>query len=425
MQPRTAKINRRHVQRAITLVAVLLVVTYGYFWLRSKHGDPDLLHAPANTVGEIAAIEVKGEGSQAVIIKPDGTIVGSPEYKDGTVDQYVTWRPDGGRIFFVSDREENLQHIFRWDPDTGTIERRTIDKRPKGFLNFDVPGESSKSATSDAVVISAGQVSAIDANSGESHQLLPPPDKDAASGAGGENGSENPMEQYSQFGVSFVRAYYLKDKSYMVAVLNREDGGQAMIVQDMTQKSEPVGICQAQHIEVTVGQLTGQIAFAAEDMEIPDWYPDAIKEKFRKGNTIVWPFKHLLGIISDPKNPTKLAPILVSQDDKMTFGDPVFSPDESEIAFLVGGYQTGIFQHTGLISVPAHENASKAIRPISPGDFSHISWSPDGSKIIAIQAMPTGGHDIISIPDQSGAKATDITQGKGDFSEAVMSPQRG
>ena len=84
----------------LTLAA--LIVAYQLF--KKFSVDPTDLLA-TNTVGMIAAVETRGDGSQAVIFDANGKKIESPEYKDGINDRDVAWSLDGNRLFFSSDRE--------------------------------------------------------------------------------------------------------------------------------------------------------------------------------------------------------------------------------------------------------------------------------------------------------------------------------
>src|SRR5262245_38026520 len=115
--------HRLELRLVLGLFAIAALVL-GYQWWRGIKSDPDF--GQANTVGMIGAIEETADGDQAVVFKPDGTKIPSAGYRQGAVDRNFVWRPDGERAFFISDRGQGI-HIFRWNPDGGDPQQRTID----------------------------------------------------------------------------------------------------------------------------------------------------------------------------------------------------------------------------------------------------------------------------------------------------------
>ncbi|MFX9042746.1 hypothetical protein ABTN45_20195, partial [Acinetobacter baumannii] len=82
-----------------------------------------------------------------VAIKPDGTIVESPDFVKGSRDRDAVWRPDGNRIFFSSDREEKAFNIYRWNLATNKVVRRTLGKIGKTDPSFSYLGTADSQPT--------------------------------------------------------------------------------------------------------------------------------------------------------------------------------------------------------------------------------------------------------------------------------------
>src|SRR5258708_3864027 len=137
--PNKAKINQRLAKRAVLFVVFLGVIAFGYWYLSQGNGDPDRFRPPFESASQIAAIQMVGDGSQAVLIGADGKITPSPDYKPGAQDHNITWRGDGGRVLFESDRYQQQPHVFRWNPDANAVDRISVDKRGKGKISFDSP----------------------------------------------------------------------------------------------------------------------------------------------------------------------------------------------------------------------------------------------------------------------------------------------
>jgi hypothetical protein len=433
----TAKINRKLVQRTVVFLVIFAAIGYGAYWLLSKHSDPDLFVGPAGTVGDVAAIEtVPASGSvpvgyQAVVIKPDSSIVACPDYVPGAADSNLAWRPDGGRLFFESDRYQQEPHLYRWNPDTGLVERRTTDKRPKGVMSFASPGLEPKEGDANALMIAGGTVVTIDANTGETKQLLPPNSSSTMPGGGGEAGAQSAMEKYSAFGTSFVKAMWSKDKHYIVAVMNRESGDQALIIQDMTNpKARPQGIVMGKYIGLDVAQSSGRIAFSVVGSEVPDWYTDDEKKPFIKNGKIVPPLFSLCALMDlenqnpTPGKPSTSGPILRSPTGRtIAFGSPSISPDEKMVVMPVGVMGPNGFQCAELIGVPFAPNAGNAGFILAKGNFSGVTWTPDSSNVVAISYGP-GTSDVVEFEAKPNGATKNLTQGKGTFVEAAASPQK-
>src|SRR4051812_27068230 len=104
MEPKQPKIIRKLLIRTalllFTLAAAFFVIR---FVMDYMGGRLDLGHA--DTVGTVAAVRFTPEGSQLVLIHPDGKIQEAPKYTAGKQDREAAWPPDGERIYFSSDRE--------------------------------------------------------------------------------------------------------------------------------------------------------------------------------------------------------------------------------------------------------------------------------------------------------------------------------
>src|SRR5271157_1241476 len=78
---------------ALGLLAVAVLLFAWYYIKRLTAGGLDVGHT--DTAGWIVALRQTGSGEQVVAIKPDGTVLDSPGYRDGALDSDATWRPDG------------------------------------------------------------------------------------------------------------------------------------------------------------------------------------------------------------------------------------------------------------------------------------------------------------------------------------------
>lgn len=417
--PDRAKINRKLAQRAIALVVILAVVFSGVYWIITNMGGMDF--GTYNSVGQIAAIETVGDGSQAVIIKPDGTIVPSPDYKPGNVDHDIVWKPDGNRVFFDSDRYNEEPHVFRWNPGKDSVDRRTLDRREKGQISFVVPGAVSPSRT--GLLISGGMALELDPNTGNTKQVLPPSLKDAAGATAAKDeggGGRSQIEAlYGAYGDSFVKALWTTSKRGVLASLSR-DNGQAAIYQDLSHPNgRVIPLVQGDHVDFDVNPKTGGYVLCVTGFQVPDW-DEKMKAALTKNGRIVPPFKHLVALF-DPASPQTSAPLVDSNTDQNAFAQPRFSPDGQNLLILVGTYAKGQFEPNGIVVSPVAAGL-KGGGLLAKGDFQQASWEPNGSKILAVELTPDGKHSVVEI-DVATHVTQNLTGGKGDFTEAVYSPQ--
>lgn len=425
--PEQAKITRKHIQRTVVFAVVLLAIAYGVYWVLTNNRDPDPFLPPFNSVGDVAAIQVAGDGSQAVIIKPDGTIIQSPDYTNGATDHDITWRPDGNRVFFDSDRYNQEPHLFRWNPDKQIVERRTIDRRTKGQLTFTAPGLDKPSKT--ALMISGGTVVEIDPNTGDTKQLLPPMKKDAAASSQTEEGGQQSQmaAEYQHLGHSFVRALWGYQKKVIAAVMRRDNGGEVLIIQDMIHPdTPPTPVATGEHVGLDVHK-DGYFVFSVLGYQVPDWSKSET-EKYTKNGKIIPPFKHMVGIV-DPGQTSmrsiQFVGIVPNQGpySNIAFGDPVISPDGEYLAMPVGTYKNQSFQPTALSLVPLVPGGFSKAVPLAGGAFTHPSWDPASQRIAVLAQRKDGGHDVISIGKGGVSDIINLTNGKGDYLECSFSPQ--
>jgi len=417
--PDKAKITQKHIRRTVIWVVALAIIGYGFVWLLGHNRDPDPFLPGFHSVGDIAVIESKGSGSQAEIITADGNIIAAPDYAEGATDREIVWRPDGNRLFFESDRYNQEPHIFRWNPDRQTVERRTLDKRPKGKLRFTAPGLAKPSAT--ALMTAGGTVVEINPNTGDTKQLLPPAKRAGNAASEGEGQQSQMAQTYAQLGNSFMTALWGNDKKIIAAVLRRDNGGQAFLLQDMTNPAaKPRLVALGEHIGIAA-MANGGFVFAVVGYQLPEWDTELLQKNMKNGK-VVPPFQHMLGMI-DPDGKTVIIGQIPNDGPaaNLVYGDPIVSPDNTQIAMALRQGNTATSQPLGVILIPLVAQGWQHGTPIAKGDFSQLSWNPSSDRLAAIMTRKDGGHDVVTIGKQHDIQ--NLTKGKGDFTEAVYSPQ--
>ncbi len=420
------KISQKLLLRTLICLIILGLCFLAYRWYSNQKGDYNGFGS-SNTFGLVSAIERKDDGSEAVIIKPSGDIVGTTSWKAPANDEGLTWRPDGRFLFFSSDRKDNTFHIYRWNPDQDDAEARTTSKR--SCTNPTFPAEATSGANDSALIISGGTVQSLDPKTQSTPQILPPVSATVTTSKDEENGGQEGLFQslYGGLGTSFRLARWCFGGKYIVATMERE-GGEVLVLQDMQPNNEgklerPIPVAAGDRVEFDVSPKDGSVAYDAQGFRWPAEPP----KEFVKNNKVTTPFRHVLGLITYPQgaNGPKIATatVALSPDDKNSFGSLAISPDGSTLLVTVGPYDasTESMSSKGLLTMPLQGGGIRSASPLVQGEVYEPSWSPDGNTVAF--AMRAGGKRDIYTIHKDGTAQTNLTKGKGDFSNPRFSPQ--
>ena len=416
------KITQRLLLRTLILLVLLGVLFVGYRFFETQKNDFNF--GSSSAAGLIAALQKTEDGTEAVLIHPDGTIKGTDSYHPGASDRDIVWRPDGKFLFFTSDRTGNTYHVYRWNPDQSDAEARTVGNRSRTNPTF--PADDVADANDDMIIVSGGAIEGFDQKTKQTPQLLPPSTSTITSSTAEDQqgGSEALFSaMYGNLGTSFSYGRWCKGNRYIAAIMKR-DAGEVLILQDMTPKNgkllAPLPVVAGDHVVFDVNPKDGSLIYAVQNFQWPD--PEKVPESYKKGNKITVPLKHLVGIV-DPDKPTP-APIVASKDDKNSFGSPSISPDGSKVVITTGIYDpsTQSLQPKALITMPAQAGGAQAASPLVQGEVYEPSWSKDGA-LVAFAMRANGKRDIYTI-HQDGTSQVNLTGGKGDFSFPKFNPQQ-
>ncbi len=421
------KILRKMLIRSVVLLFVIAFVTLLFNLLKQNSGD---LKGNAKTDSHdmLAMIEFTRNGSEVVIQKPDGTMIRDSGYKTGAADRDPVWRPDGNFLFFVSDRIKEPQsvirnvHVHRWNPEESTSEVRTQGARSRGTPSFSVGDVLDNKSL---MLTSGGEVIELDPKERSSRSVLPPREKGVSTTDGGDNarGTESAFAAaYKQLGSSFRTAKWAKGRSWIVAVM-RTDEGENLIVQNLSPTKEgklspPQPIMSGTRIDFDICPSTGDLVFAVIDFR---WTGDPPKEMVVNGKA-TRPFNHYVGMWNfGDKPPT---PIAISNDNKVGFSQPVFSPDGKTVAMVAGSYEgDGVIKGISLVKMPAKESGASEGAVITRGEIRDPTWHPSGDRLAFVRKDSEGMRTIYSCkPD--GTEEKNLTAGKGNFGKPAYSPQK-
>lgn len=414
---------RRMLYRSAVLLFVVAAAIVGYRFYAAWSQDIDL-PAAADTSGYVSAIQLLEEGSQAVVFKPDGTLLPSPGYSPGKNDKDAVWRPDGHRLFFISDREDNAQNVYRWNFGAGSVARRTYNSRTKGIPAF-LPG-SQEAGT--ALITSGPFVLEFDPSRATTRQVLPPVAKDrvAVDDEGGAGGQFDAA--YRILGNSFREAKWTPDKRFVAAVMRREEG-EALILQEIEGDKSPIPIVAGDHIEFDVDPATGRVVFLVLNFRFID--PKQAPPELIKEGRIVLPFRHVVSVIdpaliSNPetaRQPGATLEILRSSKDEEAFHELSVAPDGSRILLVVGRYDPdkGRVEPEAMASMPMVEGGQGGSLILRAKVY-EPSWHPNSSTIAFVMYNAQGKRAVHTI-NRDGGGLKDLSGDRGDFAFPRLSPQ--
>lgn len=409
------KISQRMMLRFAILLFVMAGLFFGYRWWKDYSVDPDL-PLQNDTAGYVAALQLHDEGAQVVVFTPDGELRKSPNYSTGNVDQDLVWRPDGNRLFFVSDREENAFHVYRWNFGSDAIMRRGYGSRSQSTPTFGAP-ESSR-ANEEALITAGGFVLQYEPREGSTYQVLPPVGKDRAQDEDGGIGGQ--FEQaYQRIGTSFRIAKWGKDKKYVVAVMRREEEGEILVLQRLDVVEAPQPIIAGDRVEFDISPTTGEVFFSVNGFQFHD--PNQIPPEAIKDGKISPPFHNLVGMV-DP-NTRQMNPVMPSPNAEVGFRNISVSPDGAQLVCIAGTMdENANFEPTDLVVVPARNQGGAEFRRVLKGKIYEPSWHPNSHTIAFIQYDAQKRRGVFTI-NKDGSGLADISRGKGDFAYPMISPQ--
>lgn len=414
-EPKVALINRKTATRFVIGLFLIAIFTFGYQYFRRIGVDLGEI-STADTAGWVAAVEVLDEGQQAVLIKPDGEIVRSPGYRSGATDRELAWRPSGHHLFFVSDRQENVNHVYRWAIGRNDVERRTTGTLARSMPSFATGSDASNRYL---LVVRQGMVFELDPKEGTESRLIPPAESQRGT-------AEEIADASGDNELRFRSARYTPDREWIVGV-RRTDTGEALVLQSLTANSRGempalATIAAGSKIEFDINPQNGQVFFTAQNFQFPD--PRMIPQEFVKNGRVSRPWEHWIGMV-DPNNPqASVPPIAISPDKNLAFATPRVSPDGSVLLVTVGDYDESGLAPRQLIVMPARPDGGQGRTLVVEGPITSPSWAPDSQTIVFVRPDAQGKRSIFSIK-RDGSAERNLTAGKGNFRDPVVSPQAG
>lgn len=419
------RIAQKRLIGTVGLGVVLLILVGVFVWWRNKPpGYLDPLIPPAKTEGTIIALKETDQGETLVAIQADGA-VRSPD-DAGNVTE-CAWDAKGERVVFVSNRGPvETYQVYNWVPDRSNEPYRISSGAPVSGLSVHPSGRY-------VLVVSRGDVVAFSYPGGIARRVMPP-SVEPVIGAEQELGMPGTAPDYQDVaqaisdqwrvvktsvdGESFERGVLDRSGRYFAGILSTARG-KALVLQDL-EPEEP-------------NQVPASVPLAAETMEIAIHPTDPIvavslhrfqypslagipRENVNPDGSVKKPYENALFLISFQ---TGAVPFFVSPDDSQRVSRPTFSPDGSQIAFLLIEKDGEQYVNRGLFVAPAQEGGIQAARRVADGNPQDPSWLPDGSGLLFVR-----DGDIYQVSvDGSGLKQ--ITKDGGPYRSPQISPRRG
>ncbi len=417
MGPLTTEKQPKVVQKLVVRTLVLVLVLGAILMAIQYNRQKDVRRTEqADTVGWVSAVEYKSEGSEAVAIKPDLSISRSAGWKDGAQDRDVVWAPNGNFVFFISDRTDNVFHVYRWNPQRPDAEVRTVGSRGRSNPTFKL---KQGSADLSMLMTSGGFVMEFDPSERLQTQVLPPTGREIPLGEGEEAGAQSQFAaMYGQIGNSFRYARWCGDDDTIAAIMRRDDG-EILLFQNMIPKEDgtfemPQVVAAGERIELDVSPANGSVIYTVNGFQ---WHVDPPAE-FKVDGKVTKPFEHFVGFWSkaEPAGP----PVVASGDNGSAFGSPAIHPSGESVIMAIGPYEDGNIARKALYSFPVKRNAGADGKIFLQGEIYEPSWDPTGSLLV--YAKREGENRTIFTVSRDGSSERSITS-SGRFGFPRFSPQ--
>jgi hypothetical protein len=279
----------------------------------------------------------------------------------------------------------------------------------------------------DALIISGGFVLDYAQKEMSTKQILPPQTREMSQTSDEEGGGSGSQfgASYGDLGNSFRVARWCKDKTWVAAVMRRDDG-EVLIMQNMTPNSDgkypsPLPLDAGDRIDFDVDPQDGSLVYTVQNFQWPS--PKLIPDQFKKGNKITRPYHHAI-VKFDPEAKSREV-IAMSNDDNIAFQSPAISPDGSAITFVAGPFKGSAgLDPMELATCPLVSNGGASAAILVKGSVYEPNWSPDGNKIAFAQRQ-AGGNRSICVIGKDGSGLVNISGATGNFGSPMFSTQVG
>jgi dipeptidyl aminopeptidase/acylaminoacyl peptidase len=344
------------------LVAVMLIAVLAL--IRSQPwGRLDIRLLKPNTKDWIVCVRLNPEGKgDLIVIKPDGSLLTLTQ--DAHDDESPDWSPDGTKLVFASNRREEVYQLWTIDPDGKNLSQLTIGGGAKRAPRYDPDGRH-------ILHVAQGLVTEIDTKGIHAEQLIPLPKQ-----------MELIHEAYGQIAFRYARRV-IED---LIAAVQLTDEGEQVVLQDVEigeRLFAPLVLLKGERVDVDWAHQGLQLVIAGIGTE------QALSEHEVRHIGVLG----LYDFTENRKQP-RVMPLWVSLDNSEGAIEPVWSPDDSRIAFVMCERRSnGQWVRKGLMVIPSDGGSPTEI---IAGEVYTPDWSPDGQRLVFAMGKP-GARQIYTI----------------------------
>lgn len=431
-----SKTTRRRIIGVVLGAVGIGAIFVAYQWAKNGLVDPGGA-SPANTMGMIACVEREGSGSRIVIWTPEGKKLTSPGYGHGDSEIDLAWRPDGNRLLFVSNREDGNYNLFRWNPESDSVERRTQGNRAKTGLTF----STADSGEAVGLFTSGGLIFSVDQKTGTTTQVVPPPKQRTQGTEGESEGSVSQLEAvYKQIGSSFLSAKWGSGKTTVWATMRRETD-EILVLNPLIKSINnglPAKVIAGKRVEFDVSP-NGDVLVISREMQLPD--PDNVPQELLLDGKPNLPYDSVVYVIpANSMTPSLVCfskknqlflngaadakPVYTMPEGKLSFGEPSVSTNGKAAVFTIGKL-VGENQIDGrgiVVMSLAEDSGLPPIAQIMNGPVSQPCLSPANEKVAFVRREANGKGSVWTA-SATGGEPTKVSD-DGDYMSPKFSPQK-
>jgi len=372
------------------LIAVSLIGLLALF--RSQPwGRLDLPFFKADSTGWVVCVKLNENGNGDIAaIKPDGTTLMLTD--DDADDTAPDWSPDGRKLVFSSNRQDGVYQLFTMDADGKNLNQLTIGGGAKMEPVYDTDGHH-------IVHIAQGIVTEVDPKGTHAEQILPPPHL-----------MRQLQETLGQ--ISFRYARRGIDHAMLAAVQKTDEGEQALFyaIDYSSETNAPIPLIGGRRVDLDWARKSAKLVLGAAQARV--------SEGPGSNETIVLGVLLLFDFSENPLQPGTPPPLWGSQDGTEAAIQPVWSPDDSRIAFvLCDAGKNGELKRKALMVVPSDGGEPTEL---VAGEVYDPCWSPDSGQLV-YSIGPIGSRQVETVKLDGTTKT--LTKG-GDYVRPKWSPKQ-